>query len=444
VVVASLRAPATALRGLAAVAMTRPVVEAELVVSDDPQAARPRNRTTHFRTPLLLVPGSMRTVRSGKRMLRMRVPVLVVAHGPAWQRLLPSQRVVVWGRLLPARPGDAVAFVLAARGPPEHIGAPARVQRIAGRVRAGLRAAAAALPRDERGLLPGLVDGDVSELPAEVRADFRTTGLTHLVAVSGANVAIVAAAAFGLARVLGLGLRGRAVLAGAAIVAFVVLARPSPSVLRAAVMGGLALAALATGRLRAGVPALAAAVLVLVLIEPGLATSDGFVLSVLATGGLLLVAPRLCIRLRRRLPQWLAESLAVAVAAQLMTTPYIAWRFARVSLLSVPANLLAALAVPFATIAGVVSAVLASICLPLARVAAWVGFLPTAWLVAVARLGADVPGAAVSWPRGVPGLALLIGGGLAGLLLVRVRRRRMERWADARTDRAGAADADRR
>jgi len=188
---------------------------------------------------------------------------------------------------------------------------------------------------------------------------------------------------------------------------------------------------------------LAAAVLVLVLVEPSLATSDGFVLSVLATGGLLLVAPRLRNRFRRLLPQWAAESLAVAVAAQLMTTPYIALRFARVSLLSVPANLLAAPAVPPATVLGVLAAAVAPVCLPIARVVAFVGYLPTAWLVWVARTGAAVPGASTPWPRGVAGCALLLACGLVGFAAYRRRRRHMERWPHGPAS-TGSADAHRR
>jgi competence protein ComEC len=318
------------------------------------------------------------------------------------------------------------------------------VERVAGRVRAGLREAAAVLPTDERGLLPGLVDGDVSRLPDDVRDEFRTTGLTHLVAVSGANVAIIAAAAFGLARTLRLGLRGRAALAGAAIAGFVVLARPSPSVLRAAVMGSIGLAALATGRRRAGLPALSAAVLVLVLVEPSLATSDGFVLSVLATGGLLLVAPRLRDRFRLYLPQWFAESLAVAVAAQLMTTPYIAVRFSRVSLLSVPANLLAVPAVPPATVLGVIAAAIAPLWLPMARAAALLAYLPTAWLVTVAHDGATVPGAATSWPHGLAGGVSMAVCGVFVVVLIRLRRRRVGRWARGPAKRADISDPDRR
>jgi competence protein ComEC len=441
--VAALRAPTTS-PALRDVARRHTSVTVDVVVTGDPQLVQSRTRTGHFLGALVVIPASMREVRIGVRAVRLRTPVVVLAHGDVWQKLLPSQRVTLAGFLLPAQKGDTVAFAFTARGPPESVSAPSTVQRVAGRVRAGLRESAAILPTDERGLLPGLVDGDVSALPDRVRTDFRTTGLTHLVAVSGANVAIVAAAAFGLARALRLGLRSRTLLAGVAVVGFVILARPSPSVLRAAVMGVIGLAALATGRRRAGVPALAAAVLVLVLVEPSLATADGFVLSVLATGGLLLVAPRLRDRFVRVLPQWFAESLAVAVAAQLMTTPYIALRFSRVSLLSVPANLLAVPAVPPATVLGVVAAAVAPICLPLARAATWLAYVPTTWLIRVAHTGASVPGSATTWPTGVTGWLLMLGGGLALFVLIRLRRRRMERWPRGGSSRAGTGDLDRR
>jgi competence protein ComEC len=427
VTIAAVRAPANAVHGLASIAADHPEVTADVVATGDPQVQQARGPAAHFGS-LVLVPVSMRRLTVGSRVVRLRVPVLVLAHGSGWVDLLPSQRLTVSGFLLPARPGDTVAFALSARGPPVDVRRASLVQRIAGRIRAGLRAAAAPLPRDERGLLPGLVDGDVSRLPDDVRKDFRTTGLTHLVAVSGSNCAIVAAAALGLARAMRLRLQGRALVAAVAITAFVVLARPSPSVLRAAVMGSLGLAALATGRVRAGVPALAAAVLALVLVEPSLATADGFVLSVLATAGLLLMAPGLATRFGQRLPRWLAESLAVAVAAQVMTTPYIAVRFGRVSLLSVPANLLAVPAVPPATILGVLAATVAPWCLPIARVLALIAYLPTVWLVWVARTGAGIPGASAPMPGWVAAIALTAAAGVLALVLVRRYRRGVERW----------------
>jgi len=156
------------------------------------------------------------------------------------------------------------------------------------------------------------------------------------------------------------------------LLAFVVLARPSPSVLRAAVMGGIALVALATGSRRQALPALSAAVLVLLLLSPELAASPGFALSTLATAGLLLLAPswreQLEAWLPRWAPRWCADALAVPAAAQVACGPVIVAISGQVGLLAVPANLLAVPAVGPATVLGVLAAVLAPVCLPLRKV----------------------------------------------------------------------------
>jgi competence protein ComEC len=185
--VAALRAPSSS-PVLRDVARRHTSVTADVVATGDPQLFQSRTRTGHFLGALVAIPASLREVRIGVRAVRLRTPIVLLAHGDVWQRLLPSQHVTLAGFLLPAQKGDTVAFAFSARGPPESVGAPSLVQRVAGRVRAGLRESATVLPTDERGLLPGLVDGDVSALPERVRTDFRTTGLTHLVAVSGYNV----------------------------------------------------------------------------------------------------------------------------------------------------------------------------------------------------------------------------------------------------------------
>ena len=165
----------------------------------------------------------------------------------------------------------------------------------------GLRdAAVRALPPAPAGLLPGLAVGDTRNQLPEVEEDFRTAGLTHLTAVSGANLTLVAGTVLLLLRLARADPRLAAALAAVALVGFVVLARPSPSVLRAAVMGGVVLLALALGRARSAVPALAAAVLVLLLVDPALAVDAGFALSVLATGALVLLGPPWAAALRRR------------------------------------------------------------------------------------------------------------------------------------------------
>lgn len=405
--------PGLAARG-AAVVVTGTVV-------DDPRLTQPQPG----RQPLVVARLRVDVLEAGGRSTALRVPLLVLSTDLSWLPLLPSQRVRAEGRLRAAEPGDDVAAVLSGRGAPVVLSPPSRLQRVAGHLRAGLREAVEPLPEAEQGLLPGLVVGDTSKLPADLREDFRTVGLTHLTAVSGTNVAIVLAAALALSGRLGVRLRVRPVLAGLLLVAFVVLARPSPSVLRAAAMGTVGLLALWTGGRRRAVPALAAAVLVLVLASPDLAASPGFALSVLATAGLLVLAPPWRDALARRLPGWLADALAVPAAAQAACGPVVVALAGTLGLLSVPANLLAVPAVAPATVLGVAAALLAPVWLPLAQVAAWLAYLPTAWLVALARLGADLPLAALPWPDGQGGALLLAA--LTGLAIPALSRPRLRR-----------------
>jgi competence protein ComEC len=134
---------------------------------------------------LLILPVRVQQVMASDRAYRLRADVLVLGRPSGWTQLLPSTRIRVYARLSPPQPGDDIVAVANVRGPPEIRAPPSVLQRIAGRLREGLRKASAPLPERERGLLPGLVDGDVSALPSSVVDDFRAAGLTHLVAVSG-------------------------------------------------------------------------------------------------------------------------------------------------------------------------------------------------------------------------------------------------------------------
>ncbi|MGC5021949.1 ComEC/Rec2 family competence protein [Micromonospora sp. DT47] len=399
---------------LRALVAERVRVTAELAVRDDPRPVRGapgRSATLLVATELVHLTGP-----DGGR-LRAPVRVLVLATDPGWRGLLPGQRLTAEGRLTAPRGGDLTAAVLTTVGPPVPLGPPPWLQRAAGTLRAGLQRACAPLPDEQGGLLPGLVVGDTSRLPAAVEEDFRATGMTHLNAVSGSNVAIVVGAVLLLARWARAGPRAAAVLCGLALVGFVVLVRPSPSVVRAATMGAIALAALAAGRPRAALPALSAAVAVLVLVDPDLAGDAGFALSVLATGGLLLLAPGWRDALRRRgVPPGLAEALAVPAAAQLTCGPVVAGISGTVSLVAVPANLLVVPAIAPATVLGVAAAAVSPLWPAGAEFAAWLASWPAWWLVTVARVGARLPLGTLPWPGGVPG-ALLLAGLTLGLLL---------------------------
>ncbi|MCX4470598.1 ComEC/Rec2 family competence protein [Micromonospora sp. NBC_01655] len=396
----------------------RATVDVELVVRDDPRPVR----GVPGRPATLLVRADL-VALTGPDGVRVAAPVrvLVLAADPAWRGLLPGQRLTAEGRLGAPRGGNLTAAVLTVRGPPARHGPPPWSQRAAGVLRAGLQRACAPLPDERGGLLPGLVVGDTSRLPSAVEEDFRDTGMTHLNAVSGSNVAIVVGAVLLLARWSRAGPRVAAGLCGLALVGFVILVRPSPSVVRAATMGAIGLAALAAGRPRAALPALAAGVAGLVLLDPELAGDPGFALSVLATGGLLLLAPGWRDGLRRRgVPSGLAEALAVPAAAQVACGPVVAGISGTVSLVAVPANLLAVPAIAPATVLGVAAAVLSPVWPAGAEFAAWLASWPAWWLVTVARHGARLPAGALPWPGGVPGALLLAG--LTVALLVATRR----------------------
>lgn len=398
------RSSARASGPLPALAAAQAVATLEVVVTDDP---RPSASSQPGRAPLLVIRARAELLDAQGVTTRLRTPVLVLSDDRGWLALLPSQRVKTAARLVPAEPGDDVAVVASARGEPTVLSPPSRVQRVAGHLRAGLREAVSPLPRAEAGLLPGLVVGDTTRLLPETREAFRTVGLTHLTAVSGSNVVIVLAAVLLLSRWLGLGLRAGPVLGGLGLLAFVVLARPSPSVLRAGAMGVVGLLALATGGTRRAVPALAGAVLVLVLISPELAASPGFALSVLATGGLLVLAPPWRDKLAGLVPGWLADAIAVPAAAQLACGPVIVAISGQLGLLSVPANLLAVPSVAPATVLGVAVALVAPVSMTLAQGLAWMAYLPTAWLVLISKVGVTLPGAALPWPEGGRGALLL-------------------------------------
>ncbi len=208
------------------------------------------------------------------------------------------------------------------------------------------------------------------------------------------------------------------------MVGFVLVARSEPSVLRAAVMGSVALVGMgADGRAR-GARALGAAVLLLVLADPWLADAPGFALSVLASAGIIWLAPGWRDRLARWTPRWVAEAVSVPLAAQLACTPLVAAVSGQVSLVAVVANLAAAPAVAPATVLGLAGGVV-GLGLPaagrlVAAPAAWCA----GWIIAVATHSAALPVAAVGWSARPVALALLtllcvLAALLAGAVLVR-------------------------
>lgn len=337
-------------------------------------------------------------------------------------------RVRIAGTLSPGEPGDDVHAVLRLVAPPEVLAAPTGVDAVVGRIRRGLLAGTDDLPPDLRGLVPGAAIGDTTRIPADLDRAMRDVGLTHITAVSGSHFAVLSVAVLGAAAVLRLPRVARALAVGLAMAGFVALVHPQPSVVRAAVMGVLAVAGLVVGRPARTVPALAGAVLLLVLTDPWLARSYGFVLSVVATAAIALLAPVVAARLGSVLPRWLAVAVAVPLAAQAACAPVLVLLDPAVSLAAVPANLAAAPALMPATVLGVAGAVTAPWCPWLAALLLKGAAASTWWIAGVARVGAALPGARQSWPGGVLGaLALALVTAAALALVLRPRWWRVSR-----------------
>ena len=339
--------------------------------------------------------GSAAVLDVGGRRYRARLPVATTG-------LLAGDHLVMVGRPSPLRgvdPGWQQSQHLAGRltvrsvrpGPP-----PSWWDTAADAVRRRIAAGADGLPEDQRALYLGLVVGDDRGQPPLLRHQFRASGLAHLLAVSGQNVAFVLLAC---SPVLGrLPLRWRTAGAAAALAMFVLVARAEASVLRAAAMAGVVVLAVALGRrVRAG-RAAAVAVVVLLLADPLLVRSVGFRLSVAATVGLVLLSRPLAARLPG--PRPVAAAVAVSLAAQLATAPVLVPLAGGVPAAGVLANLLAVPPAGLVMVLGLTLGPFAGLLRPgLAHVLMWPVSLLVDWVGKVAAVAAVVPLPLLDLPR---------------------------------------------
>ncbi|NNH08251.1 ComEC/Rec2 family competence protein [Cellulomonas fimi] len=339
-------------------------------------------------------------------------PVVVV--GPAsWLEVPVGTRVAVQGAVSRGDAGERAVAVVSTQAAPEPTARPAAWWVVPDAVRSTVARQSAALPGDAAALLPGVTIGDTRGVPDDLRDALRVAGLTHLTAVSGAHFALVGALVLAGAGAVGVPRRGQAVTVLAVGACLVLLVGASPSVVRAAGMGLVAVAGLLVGRPSRSPAALAAAVVGLLVVDPWQARELGFVLSVVATAGLVLLGVPLADRWRDVLPHPVATALAAPLAAQLVCAPVLLLLDPDVAVLAVPANLLAAPAVAPATVVGLAGALVGTLCPPLGHVAAAVAGAACWWIGAVARTVAALPGAQVSWLPGAVGALLLAGAGAA-------------------------------
>ena len=261
------------------------------------------------------------------------------------------------------------------------------------RVRGVLARGSRVLPDDDDALFRGLVLGDDADQPPEMIDRFRASGLSHLTAVSGQNVAFLLAAVGPLIRRLRPAVRWAVTLA--LIGWFVMLTRFEPSIIRAGAMAALSATAFVLGRERHPARMLCVAVIALLLVDPLLARSVGFWLSTGATAGVTTVGPWLATRLRAL--GLLATPLAITIGAQTGVLVPAVVVFGHVPLVSVPANVLAGPVAGGVMLYGLPAGLVAGFVPPIAPVVMLPCRLGVRWVDLVAALGARLePGGGVS------------------------------------------------
>jgi competence protein ComEC len=283
---------------------------------------------------------------------------------------------------------------------------------VAATVRRGMRTATRALDERRAGLLRGLAIGDVSVIDEETELTLRRAGLAHLLAVSGSNVAIVLTAVG--AATGWLSARLRTAGAAAALALYVLVVGPDPSVLRAAAMGGIGVAAHALGSRAAPLQALGLALVVLIALRPGLVFSIGLHLSVAATAGIVVWGQPLAQHLAARLPRAAAAALAATLAAQAAVAPLLVGTFGELSIAGPLANSLALPAVPPATVLALAAGVVAPLYPAAGGAVARLAEPFAAWILWVGGVVGKASWAAatlpkwVAWPLGAAVAALAV------------------------------------
>ncbi len=308
----------------------------------------------------------------------------------------PGTSVVITGKLGQSyRYGNFAAGVSSVSSI-EVIAAPGFIDLLAHTMRAGLRSALSGVNERGGSLVAGLAIGDESALPSELKDQMRLSGLAHLTAVSGGNVAIVLAMVLLISMLAGIKLFGRVVLSLGALGFYVILVQPQPSVVRAATMGAIVVIAFLVGGRTAGPSILSTAIIMLLIFDPSLGISWGFALSVCATGGLVILTPILMEYAQRtpilaRTPPVILAAAMLTIAAQISTLPVLIAMGTPIGLGSVPANILAMPMVPFITIGGLLSSLTSLVSPELAHGLALVSSWPAMWIASIAAFFSTWP-----------------------------------------------------
>lgn len=284
------------------------------------------------------------------------------------------------------------------------------------------------LPEPHAALLAGMILGTQSAIPPEVLADFRATGTSHLLVISGWNITVLVGGVVGVLLALGLPRRHAALLSLPVLMVYVLFVGASPSVLRAGIMGGLVIWAEWADREPDAWTGLLLACAALASIDPDVLWDTGFQLSALATAGILAWAKPLARRLRQapllggERMAGPVETVATTLAALVLTLPILLYAFGTLALVAPLANVLLAPAVPLAMLFGALGAVVGMLYLPLGQLLALLAWPFTAWLLTGTHLLARLPAAAVQVAPFSGWWLWAWYGGLAGLMLLKARQ----------------------
>ena len=308
---------------------------------------------------------------------QLRIPVRVIASTRSVDGLLPGQKIRVSAKVVASKEKRVAALLIVSHKVDVLTDASLWARSLA-RIRLGLREVTGT--GDAGALIPGMVIGDVAKQSVDFKNDMRRSGLTHLVAVSGANFAIVSSFVLWGMQFIFRRMNYRLIATAISLTAFISLVRPSPSVLRAAAMAAVLLFAHGTRKGQDSLPALGFAIAAVVIADPFQARDPGFALSVLATAGLLLLAPKIK-------PQFLAPP----IAAMIFCAPVIVAISGYISPMSIVANLLAAPAVTPITIVGFIAALISPIAPSISYLLIFLIKPFAAWIAWVARWSAQVP-----------------------------------------------------
>lgn len=373
----------------------------------------------HLVTSATLTPArdSVRgTIRSVDGVQVPGVPAMVFFE-PSESRIPPGTTIRFEGQLRETGRFDGRAWIVFADQWEVVAQAPAFVAA-ADRLREDFLTRSTSIGGDGGALLPGLSLGDTEAVTDSLTHSMRVSSLSHLVAVSGANCALVVGIAVLLTSLLGGGVWWRVGAGLATLAGFIIVVTPEPSVIRASVMASITLIAIASGRPHSGVSALSLTVWLLLLFDPWRAVDLAFVLSVAATGGIVLGLVPVATTLERWMPRWLALPIALPLAAQLAVLPFLVLLRPAIPTYGVFANLLAAPFVPFVTVLGLLGALAGPVWPWLADLCAAAGWYPATAIASIARAVSDLPARELEWLSGVGGfgLAALLSAGLWWLL----------------------------